>query len=110
MPDGGDPLVLKSGLSAEEQSKRRIDITICRTGFGPRISVSRTSTATDVGYGALGRGESNVHKALVGLGVITTARSRTSRNGAASRRWPVDRSVACLGDAESFGGEVRVAA
>ena len=45
--------VLKSGLSAEEQSKRRIDYyEYVGTGFGPRISVIQDIDGPDVGYGA----------------------------------------------------------
>ena len=65
--------VLKSGLSAEEQSKRRIDYyEYVGTGFGPRISVIQDIDGPDVGYGAFwGEVQSAVHKALGCLGVIT---------------------------------------
>ena len=65
--------VLKSGLSAEEQSKRRIDYyEYVGTGFGPRISVIQDIDGPDVGYGAFwGEVQSAVHKALGVLGVVT---------------------------------------
>ena len=65
--------VLKSGLPAEEQSKRRIDYyEYVGTGDGPRITVIQDIDGPDVGYGAFwGEVQSNVHKALGCLGVIT---------------------------------------
>src|SRR4029434_3170716 len=65
--------VLKSTLPAEEQSKRRIEYyEYVGTGFGPRITVIQDIDGADVGYGAFwGEVQSNVHKALGCLGVIT---------------------------------------
>ena len=65
--------VLKSGLPAEEASKRRIDYyEYMGTGHGPRITVIQDIDGPDVGYGAFwGEVQSNVHKALGCLGVIT---------------------------------------
>src|SRR5689334_25129901 len=65
--------VLKSSLPADEQAKRRIDYyEYVGTGFGPRISVIQDIDGPDVGYGAFwGEVQSNVHKALGCLGVIT---------------------------------------
>ena len=65
--------VVKSGLPADEASKRRIDYyEYVGTGHGPRITVIQDIDGPDVGYGAFwGEVQSNVHKALGCLGVIT---------------------------------------
>ena len=65
--------VLKSTLPADEQAKRRIAYyEYVGTGFGPRITVIQDIDGADVGYGAFwGEVQSNVHKALGCLGVIT---------------------------------------
>lgn len=65
--------VLKSSLPADEQSTRRIDYyEYVGTGHGPRISVIQDIDGPDVGYGAFwGEVQSNVHKALGCLGVVT---------------------------------------
>ncbi len=65
--------VLQSGLPAAEQAKRRIAYyEYVGTGFGPRITVIQDIDGADVGYGAFwGEVQSNVHKALGCLGVIT---------------------------------------
>jgi regulator of RNase E activity RraA len=65
--------VLKSQLPADEQSKRRIEYyEYMGTGWGPRITVIQDVDGPDVGYGAFwGEVQSNVHKALGCLGVIT---------------------------------------
>src|SRR6201986_5666058 len=70
--------VLKSGLPAEEQAKRRIDYyEYMGTGHGPRITVIQDIDGADVGYGAFwGEVQSNVHKALGCLGVITAGSIR----------------------------------
>jgi regulator of RNase E activity RraA len=81
--------VLKSALPGDEQARRRIAYyEYMGTGLGPRIAVIQDIDGPDVGYGAFwGEVQSNVHKALGCLGVIT--------DGAIH--------------AENFGGEVRVA-
>jgi hypothetical protein len=65
--------VVQSGLPAAEQAKRRIDYyEYVGTGFGPRIAVIQDIDGPDVGYGAFwGEVQSNVHKALGCLGVVT---------------------------------------
>ena len=65
--------VLKSNLPADEQARRRIAYyEYVGTGFGPRITVIQDIDGADVGYGAFwGEVQSNVHKALGCLGVIT---------------------------------------
>jgi len=65
--------VLKSNLPAAEQSKRRIEYyEYVGTGAGHRITVIQDIDGPDVGYGAFwGEVQSNVHKALGCLGVIT---------------------------------------
>src|SRR6202163_2393492 len=65
--------VLKSGLPADEQAKRRIEYyEYVGTGVGPRITVIQDIDGADVGYGAFwGEVQSNVHKALGCLGVVT---------------------------------------
>ena len=65
--------VLKSTLPAAEQSKRRIAYyEYVGTGHGPRITVIQDIDGPDAGYGAFwGEVQSNVHKALGCLGVIT---------------------------------------
>jgi hypothetical protein len=105
--------VLKSGLSAEEQSKRRIDYyEYVGTGFGPRISVIQDIDGPDVGYGAFwGEVQSAVHKALGCLGVITDGSIRDIPQwapGFQALAGSIGPSHAWV-HAESFGGEVRVA-
>nr|WP_276543038.1 RraA family protein [Bradyrhizobium elkanii] len=105
--------VLKSGLSAEEQSKRRIDYyEYVGTGFGPRISVIQDIDGPDVGYGAFwGEVQSNVHKALGCLGVITDGSIRDIPQwapGFQALAGSIGPSHAWV-HAESFRGEVRVA-
>jgi regulator of RNase E activity RraA len=70
--------VIKSGLSAAEQAARRIAYyEYVGTGFGPRISVIQDIDGADVGYGAFwGEVQSNVHKALGCLGVVTNGSIR----------------------------------
>jgi regulator of RNase E activity RraA len=99
--------VLKSGLPADEQSKRRIAYyEYVGTGFGPRITVIQDIDGADVGYGAFwGEVQSNVHKALGCLGVITDGSIRDIPQWAAGSIGPSHAWV----HAESFGGEVRVA-
>ncbi|MEY9130100.1 regulator of RNase E activity RraA [Bradyrhizobium diazoefficiens] len=98
--------VLKSSLPAEEQSKRRIEYyEYVGTGHGPRISVIQDIDGPDVGYGAFwGEVQSNVHKALGCLGVITDGSIRDIPQWApwlpgAGR---LDRPVACLGACGEF--------
>ena len=65
--------VLQSGLPAAEQARRLIAYyEYVGTGHGPRITVIQDIDGADVGYGAFwGEVQSNVHKALGCLGVIT---------------------------------------
>src|SRR5580700_9990362 len=65
--------VLKSSLPPDEQARRRIAYyEYMGTGLGPRITVIQDIDGPDVGYGAFwGEVQSNVHKALGCLGVIT---------------------------------------
>src|SRR5260370_7065813 len=67
--------VLKSGLPADEQAKRRIEYyEYVGTGFGPRITVIQDIDGADVGYGAFwGEVQSNLHKALACLADIPPA-------------------------------------
>lgn len=105
--------VLKSSLPAEEQSKRRIEYyEYVGTGHGPRISVIQDIDGPDVGYGAFwGEVQSNVHKALGCLGVITDGSIRDIPQwapGFQALAGSIGPSHAWV-HAESFGGEVRVA-
>jgi regulator of RNase E activity RraA len=105
--------VLKSGLTAAEQSKRRIEYyEYVGTGHGPRISVIQDIDGPDVGYGAFwGEVQSNVHKALGCLGVVTDGSIRDIPQwapGFQALAGSIGPSHAWV-HAESFGGEVRVA-
>src|SRR5262249_5157989 len=105
--------VIKSGLPAAEQAKRRIDYyEYVGTGFGPRITVIEDIDGADVGYGAFwGEVQSNVHKALGCLGVITDGSIRDIPQwapGFQALAGSIGPSHAWV-HAESFGGEVRVA-
>lgn len=105
--------VLKSSLPAEEQAKRRIEYyEYVGTGFGPRISVIQDIDGPDVGYGAFwGEVQSNVHKALGCLGVVTDGSIRDIPQwapGFQALAGSIGPSHAWV-HAESFGGEVRVA-
>jgi regulator of RNase E activity RraA len=105
--------VLKSQLPADEQSKRRIAYyEYMGTGWGPRITVIQDIDGPDVGYGAFwGEVQSNVHKALGCLGVITDGSIRDIPQwapGFQALAGSVGPSHAWV-HAENFGGEVRVA-
>jgi regulator of RNase E activity RraA len=105
--------VLKSGLPADEQSKRRIAYyEYVGTGHGPRITVIQDIDGPDVGYGAFwGEVQSSVHKALGCLGVITDGSIRDIPQwapGFQALAGSIGPSHAWV-HAESFGGEVRVA-
>jgi len=105
--------VLKSGLPADEQAKRRIEYyEYVGTGFGPRITVIQDIDGEDVGYGAFwGEVQSNVHKALGCLGVITDGSIRDIPQwapGFQALAGSIGPSHAWV-HAENFGGEVRVA-
>jgi regulator of RNase E activity RraA len=105
--------VLKSGLQAEEQARRRIAYyEYVGTGFGPRITVIQDIDGADVGYGAFwGEVQSNVHKALGCLGVITDGSIRDIPQwapGFQALAGSIGPSHAWV-HAENFGGEVRVA-
>src|ERR1700710_183037 len=105
--------VLKSGLPADEQSKRRIAYyEYVGTGFGPRITVIQDIDGADVGFGAFwGEVQSNVHKALGCLGVITDGSIRDIPQwapGFQALAGTIGPSHAFV-HADSFGGEVRVA-
>ena len=82
------------------------------TGFGPRITVIQDIDGADVGYGAFwGEVQSNVHKALGCLGVITDGSIRDIPQwapGFQALAGSIGPSHAWV-HAESFGGEVRVA-
>jgi regulator of RNase E activity RraA len=105
--------VLKSTLPADEQAKRRIAYyEYVGTGFGPRITVIQDIDGADVGYGAFwGEVQSNVHKALGCLGVITDGSIRDIPQwapGFQALAGSVGPSHAWV-HAERWGGEVRVA-
>ena len=105
--------VLKSGLPADEASKRRIAYyEYMGTGHGPRITVIQDIDGPDVGYGAFwGEVQSNVHKALGCLGVITDGSIRDIPQwapGFQALAGSIGPSHAWV-HAENFGGEVRVA-
>ncbi len=105
--------VLKSTLPADEQSKRRIAYyEYVGTGFGPRITVIQDIDGADVGYGAFwGEVQSNVHKALGCLGVITDGSIRDIPQwapGFQALAGSIGPSHAWV-HAEHWGGEVRVA-
>ena len=87
--------VLKSGLPAEEQAKRRIEYyEYVGTGFGPRITVIQDIDGPDVGYEASGaRCRATCTRRWAASASSPTARSAISRNGRrVFRRWPA-RSV-----------------
>ncbi|MCK1726353.1 RraA family protein [Bradyrhizobium sp. 142] len=104
--------VVRSKLSPAEQAKRRIDYyNYVGTGFGPRIVVIQDLDGADIGYGAFwGEVQSNVHKALGCLGVITDGSVRDIP------QWAHDFQVLAgsIGPSHAwvhvngFGGEVRV--
>ena len=101
--------VLKSGLPAEEAAKRRIEYyEYVGTGFGPRITVIQDIDGADVGYGAFwGEVQSNVHKALGCLGVITDGSIRDIPQwapGFQALAGSIGPSHAWV-HAENFGGE-----
>ena len=105
--------VTRSGLTPAEQSKRRIEYyEYMGTGSGPRIAVIQDIDGADVGYGAFwGEVQSNVHKALGCLGVITDGSIRDIPQwapGFQALAGSVGPSHAWV-HAENFGGEVRVA-
>src|ERR1700704_5664601 len=105
--------VLQSGLPAAEQAGRRIGYyEYVGTGFGSRITVIQDINGVDVGYGAFwGEVQSNVHKALGCLGVITDGSIRDIPQwapGFQALAGSIGPSHAYV-HADSFGGEVRVA-
>jgi regulator of RNase E activity RraA len=105
--------VVQSGLPAAEQAKRRIDYyEYVGSGFGPRIMVIQDLDGPDIGYGAFwGEVQSNVHKALGCLGVITDGSVRDVpqwAHGFQALAGSIGPSHAWV-HAESFGGQVRVA-
>jgi regulator of RNase E activity RraA len=104
--------VIKSGLPAAEQAARRIAYyEYVGTGSGPRITVIQDIDGADVGYGAFwGEVQSNVHKALGCLGVITDGSIRDIPQwapGFQALAGSIGPSHAWV-HAENFGGEVRV--
>jgi hypothetical protein len=110
---GDDPLGAQIRLPADEQSKRRIAYyEYVGTGFGPRITVIQDIDGADVGYGAFwGEVQSNVHKALGCLGVITDGSIRDIPQwapGFQALAGSIGPSHAWV-HAEHLGGEVRVA-
>jgi regulator of RNase E activity RraA len=105
--------VVKSGLPAAEQQKRRIEYyEYMGTGPGPRITVIQDIDGANVGYGAFwGEVQSSVHKALGCLGVITDGSIRDIPQwapGFQALAGSIGPSHAWV-HAENFGGEVRVA-
>ncbi len=105
--------VLKSALAADEQARRRIAYyEYVGTGHGPRIVVIQDIDGPDVGYGAFwGEVQSNVHKALGCLGVVTDGSIRDIPQwapGFQALAGSIGPSHAWV-HAENFGGEVRVA-
>jgi regulator of RNase E activity RraA len=105
--------VLKSALAPDEQARRRIAYyEYMGTGLGPRITVIQDIDGPDVGYGAFwGEVQSNVHKALGCLGVITDGSIRDIPQwapGFQALAGSIGPSHAWV-HAENFGGEVRVA-
>ncbi|CCD83811.1 conserved hypothetical protein [Bradyrhizobium sp. ORS 285] len=105
--------VVKSGMSVAEQAQRRTDYyEYVGTGHGPRIVVIQDIDGPDIGYGAFwGEVQSNVHKALGCLGVITDGSIRDIPQwapGFQALAGSVGPSHAWV-HAESFGGQVRVA-
>jgi regulator of RNase E activity RraA len=105
--------VLKSALPPDEQARRRIAYyEYVGTGLGPRITVIQDIDGPDVGYGAFwGEVQSNVHKALGCLGVITDGSIRDIPQwapGFQALAGSIGPSHAWV-HAENFGGEVRVA-
>jgi regulator of RNase E activity RraA len=105
--------VLKSSLPTDEQARRRIAYyEYMGTGHGPRITVIQDIDGPDVGYGAFwGEVQSNVHKALGCLGVITDGSIRDIAQwapGFQALAGSIGPSHAWV-HAENFGGEVRVA-
>src|SRR5258708_26200981 len=103
--------VLQSGLPAAEQGRRRIAYyEYVGTGFGPRITVIQDIDGPDVGYGAFwGEVQSNVHKALGCLGVITDGSIRDIpqwADGFQALAGSIGPSHAG-GHSERFGGEGR---
>ena len=105
--------VLKSGLPAAEQAAQphRI-LRICRHRFWAAHQVIQDIDGPDVGYGAFwGEVQSNVHKALGCLGVITDGSIRDIPQwapGFQALAGSIGPSHAWV-HAESFGGDVRVA-
>ena len=105
--------VLKSSLPPDEQARRRIAYyEYMGTGSGPRITVIQDIDGPDVGYGAFwGEVQSNVHKALGCLGVITDGSIRDIPQwapGFQALAGSIAPSHAYV-HADNFGGEVRVA-
>ncbi len=105
--------VVKSGLSAAEQAARRIAYyEYVGTGLGPRVAVIQDIDGPDIGYGAFwGEVQSNVHKALGCLGVVTDGSVRDVPQwapGFQALAGSIGPSHAWV-HAENFGGEVRVA-
>ena len=105
--------VVQSGLPAAEQARRRIAYyEYVGTGLSPRIAVIQDIDGRDIGYGAFwGEVQSNVHKALGCLGVITDGSVRDIDQwapGFQALAGSIGPSHAFV-HAESFGGEVRVA-
>jgi regulator of RNase E activity RraA len=105
--------VVQSGLpAAEAQARRTAYYEYVGTGHGPRISVIQDIDGPDVGYGAFwGEVQSNVHKALGCLGVVTDGSIRDIPQwapGFQALAGSVGPSHAWV-HAENFGGEVRVA-
>jgi len=98
--------------AAEQQARRIAYYEYVGTGPGPRISVIQDVDGADTGFGAFwGEVQSNVHKALGCLGVITDGSIRDIGQwapGFQALAGSIGPSHAFV-HADSFGGEVRVA-
>jgi regulator of RNase E activity RraA len=98
--------------AAEQQARRIAYYEYVGTGHGPRISVIQDVDGADIGFGAFwGEVQSNVHKALGCLGVITDGSIRDIGQwapGFQALAGSIGPSHAFV-HADSFGGEVRVA-
>lgn len=105
--------VVQSGLPPAERSKSLIEYyEYVGTGFGPRIMVIQDLDGPDIGYGAFwGEVNSNVHRALGCLGVVTDGSIRDVPQWARSFQALAGSIGPSHGwvHAESFGAQVRVA-
>ncbi|MET4483631.1 RraA family protein [Bradyrhizobium sp. F1.13.3] len=105
--------VMQSRLPPAYRSKALIEYyEYVGTGFGPRIMVIQDIDGSDIGYGAFwGEVNSNVHKALGCLGVVTDGSIRDVPQWAPGFQALAGSIGPSHGwvHAECFGGQVRVA-